>query len=131
MAAFLKRNCKRIKATSSGKRGRENLLMWLAWHSARYNACAIQDEKGKLVAVGVARTITDVVDARFPFKNDESGKLLYVEQVAATSNEGFKALLKYVQKRWSHCDKIMFHRSKNGSSNNIYSMQDFMRKAKV
>lgn len=128
VAAFLKRRVPSIKKWSHGRGGRERLLMYLAWNTARYNACTVKDGD-KIVAVGVARAISNEVDARFPYKSDETGKICYIEHTACTNNDAFKTLLQYVQKRWANCSKIMFSRSKNGSKNKVYDMQTFMRKA--
>jgi hypothetical protein len=129
VAAFLKRRLNKL-GTVHGRRDREKLLTWLAWHSARFNACVIRSGQ-KIVAVGVARAIKEEVDARFPYKQDETGTICYVEQVAASSNEGFKMLLTYVSKRWKQCDKIMFYRAKSHSKNKIYPMKEFLIKSGV
>ncbi len=129
VAAFLKRRIKTVGAWPTySRRFRERMLMWLAWHTARYNACVVKDGN-KIMAVGIARTIINEIDAREPFKNDECGKICFVEHTASLNNEGFKTLLNYVQKRWAHCDKIMFSRSKNGSKMKAHDMKTFMRKA--
>lgn len=126
IAAFLRKHVRKLHA-DQGKRSRENLLMWLSWHSSRYDACAVEDN-GEIVAVGVARAINDPLDARVAYLSDETGQILFVEQVAATTNEGFRRVLHYARKRWPNCTKIMFNRSKGSNKNRIYDFDVFMKK---
>ena len=128
MAAFLAKRIPKLKNGVRGRRKRENFLMWLAWNTSRGNACAVEVD-GKLISVGVARSIQKETDSRLPYCNDEQGKILYVEHVAAKTKEGFLTLLTYVKGRWPQCEKIMFHRSKSQSQNKVYDMKIFMRKA--
>ncbi len=128
VAAFLKRRIPKLRS-SYGRRNRENLLMWLAWHTARYNACTVKNGD-KIIAVGVARAINDPNEALMPYSSDETGKICYVEHVASISQGGMQTLLEYVKKRWSNCHTIMFRRSKSDSFK-LYNINDFMRKAGI
>lgn len=127
VAAFLRRRISKLRRKMTRRQQRE-WFGWLCWHMSRYNSCAVEDS-GKLVAVGVARAIHNPEDARFQYRNDETGKLLCVEHVAADTNDGFLELLRYVQKRWPQCKKIMFYRQKSMNKQKIYDMDNFMRKA--
>lgn len=129
-AAFLKRHLKAIQRMGCSRHARENLLMWLAHHDAKKHICRIENN-GKIMAVGIARSIEMIGDDRFPFNESSTGKILYVDQVAAKENLAFKMLLVWVKARWPYCTHILFNRSKNGSYNNLYDMNTFMRKAGI
>lgn len=130
IAAFLKARLPKLGAMR-GRSGREGLLMWLAWHTSRCNVCAVRTKDDRFIAAGVARAVREELDSRFPYKSDEAGTILHVEHVAATSNEGFIQLLKFVRKRWPQCKRIMFQRTKNGCKQKVYDMEIFMRKAGI
>ena len=129
-AAFIRRRVPCLKKLNGGRSTRESLLMSLSWHSALKSLCIVKCGE-KIEAVGFARAIQDPIDARFAFKTDERGSLLYVENIASRSTEGMKNLLRYVMFRWPQCDRIMFRRAKSGHKNKTYPMKEFLQKAKV
>jgi hypothetical protein len=129
-AAFLRKNVPCVRRLSAGRKTREFLLMRLSWHAALHSLCMITKDE-KIEAVGCARAIKDPLDSRFPERVNETGKILYVENIASKTTEGMKNLLRFVMCRWPNCEYIMFRRPNSGMKNKIYPMNKFLKKAKV
>lgn len=130
IAAFIRRNLPSMFSSlkRSSKR-RQDVTNWLSWHMRGKDICPIMDGN-KIKALGIARSIAKEEDARFSYRYDDNGGILYVPVAIAKDNESFKALLTYCRFRWPKCTKIMFNRKKY-NKRVVYDMKKFMRKAGI
>ena len=104
---------------------REDFTNWISWNMGRYNVfCVNETDSEKIAACGIARSISSEEDARFAYKTDEQGKILYVHAAAAKRNDAFRYLFKLARTRWPQCDQIMFYRKKT-KRRMIYEMNRF------
>jgi hypothetical protein len=114
IAAFVRRNLPSMFSSVGNRKKREDFTNWISWNMGRMNVCVIPGvARGTISGVGIARSISNETDARFPYRFDERGDTLYVHLAVAKNHEGFRALLAYCKFRWPKCSKIMFYRKKN------------------
>jgi hypothetical protein len=114
IAAYIRKNLPSMFSSVGygNRKKREDFTNWISWNMGRLNVCVIP-KGNKIGAVGIAKSISDPLDSRYPYKFNERGDILYVHLAIADNHEAFRALLCYCKFRWPLCKKIMFYRKKN------------------
>ena len=127
IAAFLKKSLPSMfkENYSLNRKKREDFTNWISWNMGRYNVfCVCEEGRSKIIAAGIARSISNQDDSRNPYVTDEKGKILYVQAAVSKRNDAFKHLFKLARTRWPQCDQIMFYRKKT-QRRMIYDMKRF------
>jgi hypothetical protein len=94
VAAFLKRH-----GAHPRKWPRSVILPWLEWHWKNGGVGIIHD-KGKVLAVGVARCINSMAESGDAYAHDEKGVILWVDELASIHPEGLFFLLNQARTRF-------------------------------
>ena len=91
--------------------GREILMRWLDWAYSHQFTAAFKDENETVVALGIARPVMDVEEARyFADAYDDEGHTIFVDLAIAPDSRVFKGLGVLMRRRFGVRDKIAFMR---------------------
>jgi len=104
VAAFLRRHDPAVAHWPVGR-----LLAWLRWHWAN-GGVGIVGQRGRIVAVGVARCVHTIEDAENEaYEHDEKAPMLWVDQLASTHPLGLPLLLAQARTRFGPRETVCGH----------------------
>lgn len=119
VAAFLKRNYPEYSSLD-----RASFLPWLEFYIEN-KRCGVVTNQGRIVGVGLFRTMHNLDEWFQPFHQNDFGNYLFVDCVVAKSKEAMKALWNLVWHLSGPRAYIAFQRFKYGHDLRVYPFSRF------
>ena len=89
--------------------GRDILRRWIDWAYSHGFTAAFKDENETVVALGIARPVMDVEEARyFADYYDDEGHTIFIDLAIAPTTRVFKGLGILMKRRFGVREKIAF-----------------------
>ncbi len=108
LAAFIKRNAPGFRRAS-----RQELLAFLGWYWRDGRVGIIRD-KGRIVGAALARCMNHPGQAADPYYHDETGRLIWIQDIVSHHPLGIPLLLEHARQRFGPREAFagrVFHRN--------------------
>jgi hypothetical protein len=99
---------------------------WVNWHACKgFMATIIDQQTGKIVAVGIARPVAKPSDGLIDYEYDEDGRHVFVDLILSTNPIGLAGIWAIFRNRFGERESISFfrHSETRLRTHNVKAMQ--------